>query len=218
METIKLEVQARDLTAKPNVLRSKKLIPAVYYGQGAASVPLQMDYQTFRKTFRATGYNTLIDLSVDGKTAKKVLVHDVQQNPISGEFTHVDFITVNMKEEVETEIPVKIVGEAPAVKMHSGILNVVKDELMVKCLPSDLPHEIEIDITGLAELNDAIHLNEVNVPKGVELVGEPEDVVIIINAPKIEKEEEEAPVEGAEGAEGAAAEGGTEAKDEKKEE
>ncbi|MBD3327958.1 50S ribosomal protein L25 [Candidatus Peregrinibacteria bacterium] len=218
METIKLEVQARDLTAKPNVLRAKKIIPAVYYGQGAESTLLQMDYQTFRKTFRETGYNTLIDLSVDGKAAKKVLVHDVQQNPVSGEFTHVDFITVNMKEEVETEIPVKIVGEAPAVKIHNGILNVVKDELMVKCLPSDLPHELEIDITGLEELNDAIHINEVNVPKGVELVGEPEDVVIIINAPRMEQEEEETPAEGEEGAEASTVEGGADEKDDKKEE
>lgn len=228
MKTIKLEVQSRDKGTSAKELRRQKLIPAVFYGQGEESVPVQMEYQSFRRTYMQTGSSQLIDLSVDGKDVKKVLVHDLQQDPLSGQIDHVDFLMVNLKEAITASVPVEIVGEAPAVKDHGGILNTVKSELSVKCLPLDLPHDIQIDISELAELNDSIHIKDITPPEGVELMDGEEEVIVVVNAPRVEEEpepvegEEGAEAEGAEGAEGEKAEGGEEkaegGDDEKKDE
>ncbi len=200
METVKLEVQSRDTQSTPNELRRNKIIPAVFYGQGEESVTIQMDYQTFRRAYIKAGSSQLIDLALDGKSSKKVLVHDVQLNPLSNAIEHVDFLLVNLKESITASVPVEIVGEAPAVKDHDGILNTVKNELTVKCLPLDLPANIPVDISGLEELSSSIHVSELTALEGVEIMDNEEDVVVIVNAPRVEEEPE--PVEGEEGEEG----------------
>lgn len=202
MKTVKLEAQSRDTGVSAKELRRQKIIPAVFYGQGEASVPVQMDYQSFRRAYMQTGSSQLIDLSIDGKEMKKVLVHDLQLDPLSGQIGHVDFLMVNLKEAITASVPVELVGEAPAVKDHGGILNTVKSELSVKCLPLDLPHDIKVDISGLVELNASIHVSDITPPEGVEFMDGEEDVIVIVNPPRVEEEPE--PVEGEEGVEGEA--------------
>lgn len=232
MKTIELDVQPRDRASSVKMLRRERIIPAIYYGQGSESEPIQMDYQTFRRVYMKTGSSQLIDLKVGDKGAKKVLVHDVQLNPLSGAIEHVDFLLVNLKEAITADVPVEIVGEAPAVKDLGGILNTVKTEMSVKCLPLDLPHEIKVDVSGLDELSSSIHVADLTPPEGVEFMDGEEEVVVIVNAPRIEEEPEEPAegeeglegeegVEGAEGeekAEGEEGEGGEKAEEEKKEE
>ncbi len=206
MEKVKLDVQTRDLKAAADALRSSKLIPAVFYGKGEKNINLQVDYQTFRRLYMNSG-GQLIDLVIDGQTNKKALVHDIQFDPISGKINHVDFLRVSLKEAITTEIPVELVGTAPAVKDLGGILNQIKDSLEVKCLPTDIPQVIEVDISGLTDLHSAVHVSEVNVPKEVTILDGEDEVVVIVNAPRVE--EEAAPA--AEAVEGAVtAEGGEE--------
>lgn len=210
MDTIKLEVVKRgdDLSVKQ--IRDQKMVPAVYYGKGEDSVPLQIEYQAMRKTFLQAGYSSLVDLTIDGKV-KKVLIQEVQLHPLKGTIQHVDFMHVNLKEEITTEVPVVIVGVAPAVKDFGGTLNTVKNEVEVKCLPTDIPHEIEVDISGLVELSAAIHVSDIKVPKGVVILDDPENVVVMVNAPRVEEEETSVEAGVAEGAEGEKpAEGGEE--------
>ncbi len=215
MEKVKLEVQTRDIKAAADALRSNKLIPAVFYGKGEKNMNLQVDYQTFRRLYMSSG-SQLIDLVIDGQTNKKALVHDIQLDPISGKIKHVDFLRVSLKETITTEIPIELIGTAPAVKDLGGILNQIKDYLEVKCLPTDIPNVIEVDISGLADLHSAIHVSEVVVPKEVTVQDGADEVVVIVNAPRVE--EEAVPAEG-EVAEGeAVAEGGAELKDEEGEE
>jgi large subunit ribosomal protein L25 len=217
MEKVTLEVQTRELKAVADALRSQKLIPAVFYGKGEKNIHLQVDYQTFRRLYMNSG-SQLIDLVIDGKTNKKALVHDLQFDPLSGKITHIDFLRVSLKEAVTTEVEIEIVGIAPAVKDLGGVLNQIKDVLNIKCLPTDIPKVVQVDISGLTEFNSAIHVKDVVVPKEVTVLDVPDDVVVIINAPRVEEEEAPVAAEVA-GEEAATPEAGAEpAAEEKKEE
>ncbi|MCC7197400.1 50S ribosomal protein L25 [Candidatus Peregrinibacteria bacterium] len=213
MATASLTVQTRDAKTNTYNLRKVSILPGVYYGKGIEPVSLQMDYQSFRKVFLKTGTNSLIDLNIDGKKNEKVLVHDLQYDPLKGTVSHVDFIHVNLKEEVTTHIPVVVVGVAPAVKAFGGILNTVKHELNVRCLPLDLPHTIEVDVASLVDLSSSIHVSDLTPPKGVVFVDSPDDVVVTVTTasdeadtlPTAQTAEEAAGEAGAAPAEGAAA-------------
>jgi len=215
MEKVTLEVQTRELKAVADALRSQKLIPAVFYGKGEKNIHLQVDYQTFRRLYINSG-SQLIDLLIDGKTNKKALVHDLQFDPLSGKITHIDFLRVSLKEAVTTEVEIELIGVAPAVKDLGGVLNQIKDVVEIKCLPTDIPKVIQVDISGLTEFNSAIHVNELPVPKDVTILDVPDDVVVIVNAPRVEEEESSAgAVISAEGA-SVTAEAGAEATAEEK--
>ena len=201
MEKVKLEVQSRDLNTSISALRRENLIPAVFYGKGEKNMHLQMDYQTFRRFYIKSG-TQLIDLVIDEETNKKALVQDMQLDPVTGKIKHVDFLRVSLKELITTEVPVVVVGVAPAVKDLGGILNVVKDDISIKCLPTDIPKEIEVDISGLVELNASILVSDLVITKEVEVLDVPEDVVVIVNPPRIEEEPEPTEEEGVEGEEG----------------
>lgn len=206
MEKIELQVQTRDTSAAVSDLRGSQFIPAIFYGKGEKNIPLQVDYQTFRRLYIKSG-SQMIDLLIDGKTNKKALIHDLQFDPLTGKIKHIDFLRVSVKEAITTEVPVEIVGIAPAVKDLGGIMNIVKDTIEVKCLPMDIPNQIEVDVSNLTELNAAIHVSELNIPKEVTVLDVPEDVVVIINPPRIEEEPVEEEVAEGEEVEGEAAEG-----------
>lgn len=187
MANIVLDVQVRDVKVSPNYLRKQNKIPAVFYGDKEKSMALQVDYQTFRKAYERAGGNQVIELNIDGKK-KPVLVHDVQYNPLSDNFSHIDFVHVNMNVEVKAMIPVVVVGTAPAVKNLGGILTTLRHELEVKCLPKDLPQNLEVDVSGLEQLHSSVHLKDVKLPSGVVLTGNLEDAVVTISVVKEEVE------------------------------
>jgi large subunit ribosomal protein L25 len=204
METIQLEAKTRDVSLAVNRMRKENQIPAVFYGKGLKGTPLQVSYQDFRRVFLKAGSNKLIDLNIDGKKKTKVLVHDVQYYPITGAITHVDFINVTLTEEVSTHVPVEVTGIAPAVKDLGGILTVVKHEINVRCLPTEIPDKITVDVSMLVDFSKSIHISDLNVPAGVKLMDNVKDVVVTVTAPR--KEEEVTPVTTATGIEGTAAE------------
>ncbi len=180
-------------------------IPAVVYGPGIQeSEKLFLDYKVFLKLFRLTGESTIIELDIEGKNIP-VLVHSYDLHPVSGEFQHVDFYALDMNQEVTTHIPLTFIGNAPAVKEKSAILVTSKSELAVKCLPKDLVHDIEVDISSLAEYHDHICIKDISLPEGITVLDELSDTVISATAPKLEEEEpdEEEDIEG-EGEEGEA--------------
>lgn len=188
MDTVKLEVKTRDLKLKLNALRRSKVIPAIFYGKKEKSIPLQMDYQVFRKAFIKAGSNQVIELHIDGKHNTPVLVHDVQYDPITSTISHVDFLHVNLAEEVTANVPIVIIGSSVAVKDFGGILTTVKHELTVKCLPMDIPHVIEVDVSGLEQLGKSVHISDLPLPKGVKFMDHLEDVIVTVSAPRTEEE------------------------------
>ncbi|MBT6068652.1 50S ribosomal protein L25 [Candidatus Peregrinibacteria bacterium] len=195
MDTIVLEAKVRDKNLKLNHLRADSRVSAEYYGKGVENMSLDLDYQDFRRAFMAGGGNTVFDLTIDGK-AHKVLVHEVQMDPMTDLYTHIDFISVDMNKEVTTQIPLVFTGTAPAVKELGGTLIENRNEVTVKCLARDLIHEIEVDITSLEDFNAVIHISDITVPAGIEIVDELELTIATISAPKtaeqIEAEEAEA--------------------------
>lgn len=129
----------------------------------------------------------MVELELAGKKLN-VLIHDTQNEPMSGKISHVDFFQVNMKEEVETEIPLEFVGESEAVKAHGGILLKNMDAITVKCLPSDLPEKYEIDISKLVTFDDVIAIKDLNISDKVEIMHDGETVIALVSAPRTEAE------------------------------
>lgn len=185
-----LKAVARELVGKKaKQLRKQDLIPAVMYGNKIASQNLAVNYLDFKRVYAKAGESALIELEVEKKKVN-VLIHDIQLEPMSGRYTHIDFFQVNMKEEVETEIPLEFVGEAAAVKALGGVLIKNMDEIPVKCLPADLPEKYEIDISKLETFDDVIAVSDLKVSDKVEIMLDSETVIALVSAPRTEAEME----------------------------
>lgn len=186
-KTITLKaVKRTEVGKKANKLRAQDLIPAVMYGNKIAAENLTVKYIDFKRVYSKAGESALVELETEGKK-HNVLIHDIQLAPMSGKFTHVDFFQVNMKEEVETEIPLEFVGEAPAVKALGGVLVKTMDEISVKCLPADLPEKYTIDISTLATFDDVIAVKDLKISDKVEIMIDAETVIAMVSAPRSEE-------------------------------
>jgi len=168
-------------------------VPAVLYGADIETISLEIDRKSFTKVFKDVG-ETLIDLDVEGKKYS-VLIYDTQVNPLTQDLIHVDFYQPNLKEEVETEVPIELVGEAPALKL-GGTLIVNMKEISVKALPKDLPSKIVIDVSSLVTFEDEITAKDIKLPKGVTIeIENPEEVIAQVVEPENVEEELAKPIE-----------------------
>ncbi len=189
MEKITLNAKKRDLTGKKvSNLRKDGFIPASLYGHDTKPVNLMVDTKEFKKAFDKAGSSTLVDLIVTDGGNQKVLIHDVQFHPVSEVPLHADFYKIKMTEEIETEIPLEFIGESPAVKDLEGNLITNKKEIKIKCLPTDLISELQIDISGLKTFEDKILISDLKLPSGIEILEEPEDTIALVNPPRSEEE------------------------------
>jgi len=173
---------------KAKKIRNDKKIPAVIYGSDFDSLAISVDELEFNKVFEQAGESSLINLGIDDDKSEKVLVQDVQKDPVTLNVIHIDFYKVNMKEKIKTAIPIVEVGEAPAIVDLEGILVTNKDEVEVECLPADLIPEIEVDLSVLKTFDDTIHVSDLNVPAGIEILDDPEEVVFLVQPPRSDEE------------------------------
>lgn len=187
-----LAAEARDLAMPAKKLVQMKKIPAEFYGHGKENEHLTLDHETFRKLFAEAGSNTIIDLKLPSGKTEKVLVHDVQRHPTRDIYQHVDLYGLQMKEKLTTEIPFEFVGESNAVKNFGGILVTNMDEVEVRCLPADLVHSIEVDLSKLENINDSIHIEDIKIPAGLEVLAEDNPMIVTVQAAAEEVEEEPA--------------------------
>jgi len=176
---------------KAKKLRREGILPANLFGKKIKSQSLQVNLKEFLKVFEKTGETGLIDLVIDDKETRPVLVGNVQIEPVSDQPLHVDFHQVNLEEKVTVAVPIHLVGEAPAVVGDEGVLVQPLAEVEVEALPTDLPDHLEADISSLDKIDAAVRVADLKVPKGVVVKTVQEEVVAIIN-PKA-KEEEVAP-------------------------
>ena len=203
---IELAVTPRSILGKKvKRLRGQGITPANIYGHGIPSQAVQVPTPDLARTIRIAGRNTMFQLHVEGeKKRRPVFIRDVQRNPTTDEFLHVDFYQVSLKEKIRLEVPLVIVGEAPAVSVYHGILLQSVNAITMEGLPADLPPHIEGDVSGLAEIDDAIHVKDLEVSPDVTLLVDPELVVAKVAAPRLveevveEEEEVEVPEEGVE--------------------
>lgn len=185
-------------------LRKEGRLPAVVYGHGVGSANVTIDAHDFDLLRKHTGPNSLVDLSVDGKKARPVLINQVQVHPVHRRPLHADLFLVRMTEELTVDVPLVASGESNAVEQLGGTLLHPTESVRVRALPDHLPQSIEYSIDSLVDFEAAIHVRDLVVPEDVTLLTDPEEVVAKVQAPRVEVEEE--PVV-AEGAEGEAAEG-----------
>ena len=192
MENINLTVQSR--TTKGNsparALRRSEKVPAVLYGPRTESRMLSIDLQVL-ETLSKKGslarlvFNMHID---DDKTAIPVMIKEVQTHPVSGDYLHVDFYEVVMDRKIRVNVPVHTTGEAVGIEM-GGMLQLIRRELEVFCLPNDIPEAITIDITDL-NIGDAVHVEDIEVEGDKEIVHDVNFTVLTISVTKQEVEEE----------------------------
>lgn len=179
-------------------LREKGVLPCILYGEGLKNITLEIAEKDFEKIFKEAGESSLIQLEAEEKKYE-VLIHQIQKDPVSGKITHIDFFHPSSKKKIEAEIEIVFEGESPAVKSLGGVLVKELRELKVKGLAHKLPREIKVDISGLENLEDRILVKDLKVPEGIEILREPEAIVVLVTEQKPEKEEKkaEAPKEAA---------------------
>jgi len=193
---IELAVTPRSILGKKvKRLRQQGITPANIYGHGIPSQAVQVPTPDLARIIRVAGLNIMLQLHVEGERKRRpVFFRHVQRNPTTDEFLHVDFYQVSLKEKIRLEVPLIIVGEAPAVSVHQGILLQSVNVVSMEGLPGDLPPRIEVDVSGLAEIDDAVHVKDLEVSPDVTLLVDPELVVAKVAAPRLVEEvvEEEA--------------------------
>ncbi len=213
MATIELRATTREERGHHNrALRRKGRVPAVLYGHNVEPRPIEAEGRLLHRVWMRAGRTHLVDLKVDGKRAQKVLVREMQIDPRTGNPIHADFFAVNLLEKLTADVPVVIIGESPAVvDAKIGTLQQLITTLRIECLPSDLPAQFSVDVSGLLEIDAGIHVRDIDLPDGVALVHvELDELVVKVSALRLVTEEEIEAVEAAEAAEAAAAEGGAE--------
>lgn len=174
---------------KSQALRLGGKIPGVLYGPKEPTTPIAIERNAFEKAWKEAGESTVIELSVGGEV-KDVLIQDVEVNPLRGEALHVDFYAIEKGKKVEVEVPLEFVGESPAEKTLGGTLIKVLHEIQIEAMPKDLPHQIEVDISVITELETPIHISDLKMPSGVTCLNEPDEVVATVAEAKEIVEEE----------------------------
>jgi len=198
MEKFKLKAKVREITGKAvKNLRTNGEVPAVLYGKKKENQNLTITKHDYRKLFSEAGTSSIVLLDINDNGSKNVLVQDIDFDPLTGEPRHIDFYEVSMTEKITTSVPLKFVGDSIAVIELSGTLVTNKDEIELECLPSDLPHEIEVDISTLIDFESAIHVSDLKLPDSVEIKDNPEELVVTVEPPRSEEEmaELEEPIE-----------------------
>ena len=206
------EVGRRAGSSDARRLRTEGKIPAVVYGHGMDPLSVSVDRRELRQALSgAAGMNTILDLTVDG-TVYPSLIKDIQRHPVKRSVQHIDFIQVNLNEEIVVSIPIHLEGEAKEVSAHSGLVDLSMQELEVRTTPRNIPDGITIDITEMT-MDSVIRVEDLPLPSGVTAEAEadaPVVTVLTMRTPVLDAEEEalaEAAAEG-EAGEGEAGDGG----------
>lgn len=189
MNIYDLNVSTRQETGKRIKKRRKEgYIPAVIYGSGSKPMNLEMEYLQFSKIFKKAGETSLINLIIDKQSPVKVLVHDIQIEPLSQSYLHVDFYQVDMNKAITAEIPLKFSGQSEAVKSQGGTLVKNYSSVEVECLPDKLVSEIIVDISLLKTFDDVIKIKDIKAPDGIKILSSMDQSVVMVEPPRSEAE------------------------------
>jgi large subunit ribosomal protein L25 len=177
---VKLEAKKRSLLgSKVKRLRREGWVPGVIYGRDFESVPLQFDKYDLRDVLSQVGGSQLINVKIDNADEPEAaLLRDVQRDVITGDLLHVDFYRVMMTETITTEIPLLTTGESPVAEQKEGILLHGISEIEVECLPGDLVDALEVDLSELTEVGQAILVEDLAVPSGISILTDPDEMIL----------------------------------------
>jgi large subunit ribosomal protein L25 len=212
MDRLPLDAKERIIIGKKvKHLRKEGQLPAHVFGKGLEAESVSVDGKVFLKTFKEAGATGVIDLKIGAEKIRPVMVRDIQYDPISGDPIHIDFYQVNLSVKVTVPVPLVLVGEDPeSVKLGENIVLQTVNEVQVEALPTDLVENIEIDITALKNVDDAISVGELKYDREkLNVLADPEEIVVKL-APAVSAEMEALLEEQAAETEAAAAEAATE--------
>jgi large subunit ribosomal protein L25 len=212
---LEIAVTAREVYGKQNKrLRTTGVVPGVLFGKSTGSIAVQLDAKALEHLYREAGRTSVVKVSVDGGQPTSAIIKSIQRNPLTGRALHVDLFAVDLTHEMQADIPLSFIGTSSAVEMEGAILFTSLDHLKVRGLPGDLPHEIEVDLAPLTDLEATIHVRDLLVDSKVTVLNDPDDLVAKVTPPREEEVIEPVVAEGegeeaAEGEEGAEGEGET---------
>ncbi len=198
---MELQVQKREDSGKAAALRKTGLVPAELYGKAVENIHLVVPAKEFKKVFKESGENTIINLIVDSKKYP-VIIHDVAYDSVSGDVLNVDFYQVRMDEKIKINVPLEFTGVSSAIKEKNGLLVKSLHEIEVEALPMDVPHSLQVDISKISEIGQSLYVKDLDVAKSVRVLVDPDTVVVTVTAKLTEEQElamEQAAAAGVEG-------------------
>jgi large subunit ribosomal protein L25 len=207
---LQAEVGRRAGSSDARRLRADGKIPAVVYGHGMDPISVSVDRRELRQALSgAAGMNTILDLTVEGKVYP-TLIKDIQRHPVKRSVQHIDFIQVNLNEEIVVSIPIHLEGEAKDVSANGGLVDLTMQELEVRTTPRNIPDGVTIDVSEMT-MDTVIRVEDIPLPTGVVAEADPEAPVVTVltmRTPVLDEEEAAAEAAAAESAEGAEGETG----------
>ena len=197
MEQIELKVNNREVLGKKvRFLRRQGITPVHLFGHGIESIALQCDTTQLRQVLAQAGKTRLVNLKTDNeKRPRHVVVREIQTEPRTGALIHVDFYQVKMAEKMRVEVPIVLVGEAPALKLKENMLSHELTTLSVECLPGNIPDSAELDLSSLTEAEQSLRVKDIELDREIAVLNDPDLMVVRISVRRIEKEEEVVEVE-----------------------
>ena len=196
MEKSIIEAVKREIIGKKvGTLRREGKLPGVIYGHHFETQAILMDLKSATKVLNSATSSSIVTIVIDGKE-HAALVREKQRDYIRNQFIHVDFQAVSQTEKIRAKVGIVISGVAPAVKDFNGVVVEGLDAIEVEALPKDLPQRFVVEVTGLANIGDAIHVSDISVPEAVTVLTSADEMVVLITAPAAEEVEETVAVEG----------------------
>jgi len=193
MDTIELGASKREVLGKRvKALRRQGITPVHVFGHGIKSLALQCDTRTLESVLAEAGRTGLISLRVDGeKRQRTVVAREVGRDWRKGGLLHVDLYQVRMAEKMRVEVPIVLVGEAPVLKSSQNTLDHELDQLAVECLPTKIPHAVEVDVSSLTDVDQVVRVKDVALGEDVVVLNDPELVLVKVITRRAEKAREE---------------------------
>jgi large subunit ribosomal protein L25 len=176
------------LGKKVRALRRSGFIPANIYGNKLDSVAVQVPTDEMKRLMKGHGRTEVIYVQLDGEE-RPTFIKNVQQNPVTDEVLHIDFHQISLKDKVKLEVPIHFVGVSPAVDTYGALLIHDLNYVMVEALPTNIPSSIEVDVSGLAEVGQALHVSDLVAPADSAIIHDPEVTVARVELPAAEKSE-----------------------------
>src|SRR6266699_580300 len=189
-----LEISHREVMGKAvKRLRKVGIIPANIFGHNEASMAIQIDAVAFERLRRSHGSRSVLTLRMPGtKGTQTALIRHVQRDPCTDKVIHVDFFRVSLSERIKVKVPLRFTGEAPAVKTENGGLRHLQEAIEVECVARDIPEYLEVDVSGLDEIDAILHASDVKLPAKFTLLTDPEEGIVKVAASRAEVAEEAA--------------------------
>lgn len=183
MQHLKLETQTRKIVGNQvRKLRKQGLVPAVIFGKKYPSENIQLPLNSFIKLYRQAGKTNIVDVFIDENKKVPCLINDLDLDPVKDTIRHINFLAIDLKAKIDTLVPLKLVGVSPAIKEYGAILIQNLQEVEIRVLPEKIPSEIEVDISSLKDLNDVIHVGDLNNQiKDIEILTNVEETIVSLS-------------------------------------